>query len=1069
MNGQWKFHYCRDIHEDIAGLEEKDYDDSVWDEITVPGSWQIVKDNKEIPYEKPLYSSCQTPFQPIRDKLCPSEVVDSYNSMALYRFHFILPEHFKKRMTLLRFEGVESCFQLWVNGYTVGFSQNSFAPSEFLVNQYLVEGENVICLKVYRWCASSYLEDQDMWRLSGIFRNVSLVSRPEVGILDFQVSTILDEKYCDATLKLMVKVRNYTREKRLPYFVEAELYDGEDRPVGTQPVAAGYTGRENPDWPVNTWRNWSTDPKFMFGNSVRTVYLNNNVKKPRKWSAEDPYLYTLLLILKNEAGKIVEVVRKKIGFRSVETKNGKILINGRSVLLKGVNYHEFSDKHLRSLTKEEMIRDICLMKQHNVNAVRNAHYPHQFCWYELCDEYGLYVMDEGNLETHDISYKDDVLPGNDLRYTMACIDRIAAMVQISKNSPSVIIWSMGNECGYGQNIALMAAYCRTFDPTRLIHKRQMNAIADMDSDTYPGVEWIAKRARQKPDRPFVLNEYAHAMGNAMGNFKEYWDTIEKYPCLCGGFIWEWCDHGIRTTTEDGNEIFTYGSDYPAEINCGNFCIDGVTTPDRKITSKMLEMKAVQQFVKVKDVDICHGKIMICNEYSHKNLNWLKGSWRLLHNGRTAREGELPLLDIDAGEKMIVKLPIILGELEPCGEYYLDVYFKVKEETLWAPAEYEIAATQLKVVDFEIPLKREEKTSRSLLKYQTINDGVICELLDDQTGEKRGSFSFSFQKGEFISIKYGQQEIFDIGLGGGGPKLWVYRAPTDNDAHSPSGIGEKGWIHKGLDRMECEVITAEVLEQEELDCEIGVKLRYKGKGNVGFYHYVIYRISTDGTLVMKNLVQPYGAIETLPRMGIRMLLASGYETLAWYGRGPGESYPDRKTSARIGFYESTVTNQSEHYVMPQEMGNKEDVRYICLSGNSNSTLWFTSNRLFSFSALHFTAEDLAVAGHDAELSQRVQTILCLDAAQNGLGNSSCGGDVMEQYRLRPEKMEFTFVLSPLQQWGYNGGDMPPFEAIFEVESNVKADTGVRIEREPFDPSDADERRKAGFVEDNIIVY
>lgn len=1061
LNGKWKFWYCRDIHEDTEGIEKKDYDDSGWDEITVPGSWQTVGERKKIPYEQPLYSSARTPFQPVRDKLCPPEVVDSYNSMALYRLHFTLPENFRGRTTLLRFEGVESCFALWVNGYTAGFSQNSFAPSEFSVGQYLTEGENVLCLKVYRWCAGSHLEDQDMWRLSGIFRNVSLISRPEVGILDFQVSTLLDQDYRDSDLKVMVKISNYTREKRPPYFVEAELYDREGKPMGTQPVARGYTGMGNPDWPVNTWRNWPTDPKFMFANSIRTVYLNGKVVNPRKWSAEDPYLYTLLLVLKDETGNIVEVARKKIGFRAVETKGGEILVNGRSVLLKGVNYHEFSERHLRSLTREEMVRDICLMKRHNINAVRNSHYPHQPLWYELCDEYGLYVMDEGNLETHEISYKDDVLPGNDLRYTAACIDRVAAMVQISKNSPSVIIWSMGNECGYGQNIALMAAYCRTMDPTRLIHKRQMNAIADMDSDTYPGVEWIAERARLCPDRPFILNEYAHAMGNAMGNFKEYWDTIEKYPCLCGGFIWEWCDHGIRTTNEEGKEIFTYGSDYPAEINCGNFCIDGVTRPDRAITSKMLEVKAVQQFVKVRDMGIAEGRAAICNTYSHINLKWLKGSWILLHNGETVKQGEMPELDIEPGEEMQVQLPFTAFELEPQGEYYLNFQFKIKESTAWAQDGYEIAAVQMKVAAFET--KRQKEKNKTRIVCQATDSGVICEVVDNKTGEKKGKLQFSFQEGAFTFVQYGEQEILDTKLLGAGPELWVYRAPTDNDIHSPSGIGKKGWIHRELDCLEHRVLSARVLSQGPDHCRIGVKSEYTGKGGIGFFHYIIYQVEADGTVVMKNLVQPYGRIDTLPRIGVRLALQPGFEKMTWYGRGPGESYPDRKTAALVGLYESTVRNQNEHYVKPQEMGNKEEVRFVCLKGPENSHVWITSDQLFSFSALHVTAEDLAAARHDAELTERPEIILCIDAAQNGLGNSSCGGDVMEQYRLKPEKREFIIVLSPEQKWGEKLTELPAIEEIFEIEQGLKAETGGRSIREPFDPSDAEERTKAGFEE------
>lgn len=1108
LNGQWRFLYCRDIHQDISGVEKREFDDGAWDLITVPGCWQGPV------YEKPLYSSARTPFQPTRDLLCPPEVVDSYNSMGIYRTRFTLLKQWEKSRIFLRFEGVESAFGLWVNGYFAGWSQNSFAPSEFQITQYLKEGENVICCQVYRWCAGSHLEDQDMWRLSGIFRDVSLIARPEVSILDFQVKTLPDARYEDYDLKLLVKVKNHTREKKPPYYVEAALYDAQGRPVGDGPLAGDYTGRENPDWPVNTWRSWPTDPKFMFANSTRSVYLNAKVERPRQWTAETPYLYTLLLTLKEENGKIVEVVKKKIGFRHVEVIGGQICVNGRPVLLKGTNYHEFSSSHLRALTREEMIRDILLMKRHNINAVRNSHYPHQAKWYELCDEYGLYVMDEGNLETHEISYKDDVLPGNDLRYTFACVDRAAAMVQVSKNSPSVIIWSMGNECGYGENVALMAAYCRTIDGTRLIHKRQMNAIADMDSETYPGVDWVIARAKQRPDRPFVLNEYAHAMGNAMGNFKEYWDAIETYPCLCGAFIWEWCDHGIADKDEEGRPIFAYGSDYPAEINCGNFCIDGVVSPDRRETAKLQEVKYVQQFVRVEaDVEdaaealagtrmngaaaealvgtkandvaaeaLAAGRIQVVNGYGHITLDFLELCWEVTKDGKAILSGRMDCPEIGPGERGTVCLGYD-GEIDFMrpGEYFLNVSFRLKGEASWAPAGYEIAHSQL-----AIPVERLcggqvcEENVRSVAK--TVNNNANREINRETNRETilvsetetaveitGTEFSYRFDKSEgaFSSVRQGGKELLDPSVFGCGPQLNVYRAPTDNDGHSPSGIGENGWIGKNLDRMERQVTEAGVLEQSDSGCTLRAAIRWLCGDETGFWHYALYHIDRVGVMTVKNLIQPFGSLETLPRIGVRLSLTGGHERLTWYGRGPWESYPDRKASPLIGYYESTVSEQSEHYVRPQEMGNHEDTRYLLLRDEDGRGLCAMAAGRLSFSALHFTARDLADTLHDGQQEERPQVILSLDNKQNGLGNSSCGGDVMEEYRLRPEETLFSFVLAPFsgESQALPMPDQKTLEADmdqwFAVDHDISCISSKRESREPFDPSDEQERKRAGY--------
>lgn len=1053
LNGKWHFKFCDDIHEDITGMEKVDYDDSDWDYIKVPSCWQGEG------YDMPMYSSCMTPFQPVKELLCPPEVVDGPNSMGIYRHSFEVPKHFLGRQTLIRFEGVESCLKLWVNGYQVGFSQNSFAPSEFNITQYLQEGKNVICCQVYRWCATSHLEAQDMWRVSGIFRNVSLISEPDVSILDFHVQTILDEEYKNAQLKVMVKVSNKTRMKAGPHYAEMEIYDANLNLVGNSPLATGFTGSENPDWPVNTWRNWPKDPKYIFANSIRTVYLSGKVENPLKWSAETPNLYTLLVTLKDEEGKVVQVARKKIGFRSVEAKQGQICVNGKPILLKGTNYHEFSPVGLRALTEEEMIKDILLMKRHNINAVRNAHYPHQAKWYDLCDEYGLYIMDEGNLETHDTSYKDDVLPGNDLRYTFACIDRVSAMVLVSKNSPSVIIWSMGNECGYGQNIALMAAYCRTIDGTRLIHKRQMNSIADMDSDTYPGVDWIIERAMNNPNKPFILNEYAHAMGNAMGNLQDYWEAIEKYPCLCGAFIWEWCDHGIATKDAQGKNIFAYGTDYPTEVNTGNFCIDGVVTPDRQITSKLLEVKATHQYIKLKAVDIVKGVVEVFNGYGHINLKNIIGTWNIIRNNIIIAQGDFGTLDIEPGQWKTYQLPYDLSSEDKDGEFFFNASFTLGEDTIWANEGYEIAATQL-----QIPIGGRSKKSRikvdKSMNVTKNQDGVIATN-DIFTCE------FSFEQGTFTKLEYEGKDIlcgkdfkqvFD---------LQVYRAPTNNDFHSPSGRGENGWLKLNLNNLKRKVQSSKLMNVDEHHCLVNTFITYMISEDTGFHYYGIYDIAASGEIRMNQLIQPYGNMNTLPRIGIRMICDKSLDTIRWFGRGPGESYPDRKAAALIGDYTGSVSEQNECYVVPQETGNKEDVRFLVLTDKDGRGIHIMGDALFSFSALNYTANDFKETMHDGQLIPREETILSLDYGQNGLGNSSCGGDVMEKYRLQPLETYFNIGISYYKdstdpyEIATKFDDIPSIDEVFLVDHSISIQSEKREVRRPFDPSDAEERKKAGF--------
>lgn len=1080
LDGEWKFFYSRNIGMEIGEMIKETFSDEAWKTIPVPSCWQ----DREIRAEDPLYVNIKTPFYEKKSDICPPHVPDQANSMGIYRRRFSVPKAFEGRHTMLFMEGVESAVNIWVNGYFVGFSQGSFSPVEFEITQYLHEGENLLCCQVYRYSAASFLEDQDMWRLAGIFRSVRLISRPDVGLFDFQIQTELDEKYQDANLKIMAVIRNRSGKMQEAHRLKACL----EAPDGTLlegAEAEGFTGMENPDWPANSWRGMPAFEKPIFANSIRSVYLNIPVAAPEKWTAETPVLYHIRLTLMTEDGTVTEVIRWPVGFRKIEVKDGKICVNGRHVIIKGVNYHEFSPRGLRAITKEEMERDICMMKQNHINSVRCAHYPHSRSFYELCDRYGLYVMDEADMESHDISYKDDVLPGNDMRYTNACLDRISAMVLTNQNYPSVVIWSLGNEMGYGKNVAFMAAYCRSMDGTRLIHKRQMSVVADMDSDTYPSVEWVKKRAAQNPGKPFLMNEYAHAMGNSMGNLKEYQDAVRSYPALAGGYIWEWCDHGILDKNENGTPIFAYGSDYPAAYQDENFCIDGVVLPDRRETAKLAEVNAVYRWIRAEVLNRDTGWIRVFNEYSHVSLSGLALEWSLEKNGRVIKSGRKADLCAEAGESEDILLDLNLsglsgreeGQEDGFGVYLLNLKFVLKEKKLWAPEGFADTWIQLELGQSPCA-QRTRGTAKKTASEAQPEAGVLTVSEDAQRiifesnqmmaeiSKKTGflsrlEYAYKDGNGKKQSI-VGESEIPAMGL-------QTFRAPTDNDSHSPSGIGEKGWISLGLNRMEHTLKTCAVADRLPDRCTVKIHHTYRcpQKADTGFHQYVITRVWADGHISFEQFVQPFGEMGIIPRVGVRIPVNPNLSKVDYFGLGPKENYPDRCTGAYLGRFRSTVDEQAEPYIRPQENGSRGRVTYAALTDLEGTGLLVTGDRPFAFSALPYSAEQLSRVRHDSELEREETVMLSVDWKRNGLGNSSCGTDVLEEYRLYPTESRFVMELMP-----YDSSEDPFAKSVCrmeagEVDQHFSIDHTISLHpeqekgRAPFDPSDFIERLKAGF--------
>jgi len=761
LNGDWRFEWARNPASAPQGFHQRDFDDSEWDTIAVPGNWQLQG------YGKPIYTNVQYPFP--SDDL--PRVPQDDNPVGSYRREFIIPEDWEGRQVFILFEGVDSAFYLWINGEEVGYSQGSRLPAEFDITPYIHPGENVVAVRVYRWSDGSYVEDQDFWRLSGIYRDVYLWSAPPVHIRDFWIRTDLDEAYRDAMLRLRVKVHDWDGQDAVGYVLQAMLYDAEGNPVFTEPISARFDARANTEVALD---------------------LEQIVANPQKWSDEHPYLYTLLISLKAPTGDVLEIESAKVGFRRVELKDGQIHVNGEPILVKGANRHEHDPDTGHAVTLESMIQDIQLMKQFNINAVRTSHYPNDTRWYDLCDEYGLYVFDEANIESHGVW---DRLT-KDLQWASTFMERGIRMVERDKNHPCVIVWSLGNESGYGANHAAIADWIHDHDPTRLVHYHPAeNApTVDMLAPMYPPVDRIIEMAQEEGEtRPVVMCEYAHSMGNSTGNLKEYWEAVEAYPRLQGGFIWDWVDQGIRQRTEEGEEWFAYGGDFGDEPNDGNFCINGLISSDRQPHPGLWEYKKVLEPVRVEAVDLTAGAVRVINRYRFSDLSALNAAWKLSADDQVLQSGDLPALDIPPGGSETVAVPFNRPPLEPGMEYWLTLSFTLAQDTLWAETGHEVAWAQFQVL-FDVPAK----------PIVEVTDAPELQLKESEgKATVQGSdFSLVLSKdeGAITSLQYMGRELVKEG-----PRLNLWRAPTDNDANT---WGDQKmalrWRAAGLDRLRHQV-------------------------------------------------------------------------------------------------------------------------------------------------------------------------------------------------------------------------------------------------------------------------
>ncbi|MBN2655998.1 MAG: DUF4981 domain-containing protein [Spirochaetales bacterium] len=1002
LNGEWKFSLFpspEDIPENILA---HDSDAGSWRDITVPGNWTL-QDTGDLP----IYTNVQMPFR-LKPPFVPPE-----NPTGVYVRTFNLDKKWASRRIIIHFAGVESAFFLYVNGVQCGFSKDSRTPAEFNISDYVREGENTLAVVVLRWSDGSYLEDQDHWWMAGIHREVYLYSTGQAYIQDLFVKGCLDENLIDGSLDLKVRVESGILEDEL-YTLDLILYDAGNNPVLYSEGIASTAGR-----PV---RLTEYDVPASQDQNIRLKVPINN---PIHWNGENPYLYKTIVVLKNRAGDIIEATAVRTGFRRVEIKNKEMLINGKAVLIKGVNRHDHHETRGKTVDRETMIKDIRLLKQFNFNAVRTSHYPNDVEWYDLCDEYGIYLVDEANIETHD--YYDQIC--RDPRWAPAFLDRVMRMVHRDKNHPSIIQWSLGNESGYGPNHDAAAGWVRHFDNSRLLHyegairleygqgeasmEPGRGAMAtDIYCPMYPAVEDMVKWVYEVDDpRPYITCEYSHAMGNSNGSLKDYWKAFEEHHGLQGGFIWDWVDQGLLKKDSQGRSYWAYGGDFGEKYHDFDFCINGLVWPDRTPHPAMFEFKRLAQPIGVKMVSLSEGLFEIRNKQYFSDLLPFEGKWELLLDGKIHSHGPLPELIAKAGEKQIIQLdPERKWESQDC-EVHLNFRFFVKDHTPWCEKGHEIAIEQFELRGYSSHGKSDAISSLESDLYEKEDSFVL------QRGET--TLIFERKSKSLHSISIGEKRVLT-----GAIDLNLWRAGTDNDGiRGWTGQEEKPlgqWIKAGLDNLSRRESAMEFDTDEKT---VTLDALWAGSDeNKSVRHKQVFSLVDSNRIAINNRIEIDDRFPSLPRVGLQMMIPQGFEKLQWFGRGPFENYIDRNAGSLTGLYESTVDDQFVPYILPQENGNKSGVRWFELSDGEN-TLRFSGSGLIEFTASHFTSKELYSRLHTNELNAIPEVSLLIDYRQRGVGTGSCGPQTREEYTVEPGVYEFTIYIELFSTGGdFHGEDL-----------------------------------------------
>jgi beta-galactosidase len=980
LNGPWKFHWSDNPTRRVKGFESPAFDDSKWAMIDVPSNVELEG------YGIPIYTNVQYPW----GKATPPDIPGVYNPVSEYRRVFTVPQDWNNQEVYVTFDGVNSFFYLWVNGEKLGFSKDSRTPATFDITKYIHPGENLMAVEVFRWNDGSYLEDQDFWRLSGIFRDVYLWSAPKIHVRDYEVRTRVDEDFSGATLKIFAKIQNLS-EADGAYAVTARLLAPNDTEVAT--LSADYA-------------------QVSKGDEVMVTLDRHIAPSPALWSAENPVLYTLLISLHDKEDNILETIRSRVGFRNVEVRDGQLMVNGQPVLIRGVNRHEWDPVRGQSVTREGMIQDIVLMKRNNINAVRTCHYPNAPEWYNLCDEYGIYVLDEANIECHGCQ-----ILSSEPSWKDAFMDRTLRMVERDKNHPSIIGWSLGNEAGMGDNFRATYIWLKDRDSSRPVQYEGDRAteVSDIYCPMYPGIDFVSAYGNLTHPKPLIMCEYAHAMGNSSGNFAAYWKPIYDggSPQYQGGFIWDWVDQGLRTPVPEGRKIveaenpksipynpalgyfWAYGGTFGPKgtPSDGDFCCNGLVAPDRTPHPALDEVCKVYQPIQMRAGNLLNYEVEITNWTDFTNLkDWVVGSWTLLENGRPIQQGDVEEFPLAPRETKTIDFPVEAPQnSDPGSEYILDVSFKLKHDTPWAPAGYEVAWEQFHLDALDQPENAASDKS-DYLPLTLAESPEVYAISGD-------GFSVSFDRvtGFVKSIRVGDSELLDAPMG---PNFW--RAPTDNDRGNhmaDTSAGQNMWTPGGMGvwRGAVSQWKASSVEAEKLP-DGGIKVSVQGGVPQPQCSLSInWTVTPKGEIFVEETFLPSNnvALPELPRFGMMTTLKQGFDNLQWYGKGPQETYWDRQ-SARVGLYVGKVSEQYySGYVMPQESGNKEDVRWMAVTDKNGAGLKIIGAPKLSVNALNHTDDDLYSDSqmnnfYPYQLPDRASTTLHIDLHQRGLGGVNSWG-------------------------------------------------------------------------------
>lgn len=978
LNGTWKFFWVKKPAERPEFFYQENYNTSEWPDIQVPGNWELQG------FGIPIYTNIVYPF-PVN----PPFVDRNYNPVGSYKREFTLPSSWEDKDVFVHFAGVRSAMYIWVNGKFVGYNEGSKTPAEYNLTRFLRPGKNTISVEVYRWADASYTEDQDFWRLSGIDRDVYIYATPKATLRDYTLKASLDDAYVNGVFRLDLDYINRSEKRIRNYQVKVQVLDGNEELFG------------------------ETQAITLAGSDADSISFQAELPWVNKWSAETPYLYTLLITFSDQKGELIEAVSQQFGFRRIEIRDAQFLVNGVPVYIKGVNLHDHDPVTGHTVSPELTLQDLKLMKENNMNAIRCSHYPKNEFFYRLCDKYGFYVVDEANIETHGLGATNQGLDDDRERQKIhpaylpqwkgVHLDRTIRMFETHKNYTSIVTWSLGNEAGNGENFFATYDWLKAADETRPVQYEGAKNYSNTDiyAPMYESIEQMEKYAENNPQRPYIQCEYAHAMGNSVGNFQDYWDVMEAYDVLQGGFIWDWVDQGLTAVTPDGSHYFAYGGDLGGQYlqNDQNFCLNGLVSPDRKPNPHLNEVKKVYQYIKFREFS--DGELELYNGYDFITLEGFAFTWKLLEDGAEAASGELTVPALPARSSAKVRLEV--PECSPGAACHLNVYAALKAGRGLLEAGHLVAAEQFTLAGVES------------VTFDTAAEGKIStESRENMQIVSGAGFRMVFDKksGQLLELDYGHGNLLK---GPVKPNFW--RAPTDNDF----GFNAPFVLRKWRQASQHQELSDFRIEKPEAENTVRVTSAYR-LPDVNSIVSITYTVNASGELLISNAFSPgKDDLPMLPRIGNNFILDSQYQHVSWFGRGPYENYADRKTSAFTGRYFSMVSDLKYDYIRPQENGLRSDVREVVFTnaGGEGIRISYLED-YFSFSAHHqlnsdYDEGDKKLNRHADDVPQRNLVNVNIDHKHMGLGgDTSWGALPHEAYRIEPGTYTFSYLIQPVSE-------------------------------------------------------